>query len=564
MAIELRDYQRESVHYTWQYLKLYPGSPVIVLPTGAGKSIVIAELVRRVVKSGGRAMVLAHRSELLEQNAAKIEALTGQRVGIYAAKLGSRDTDPSIVCAGIQSCYRRANEFGSRHLVLIDEAHLVNVADSGMYRTFLGDLIAINPKCRLVGLTATPYRTGQGEIVGEGSLFAGVSYEAPVARLIEQGYLSPLVAKAGDASIDTSQLKVSRGEFVAAQMEAAFSELEVAKRAVAEIVARSAGRQSVLIFAAGVGHAELVRRLITETAGERAEVITGDTPQLERAAYIAAFRDRGLRWLVNCDVLTTGFDAPAIDCIAVLRATCSPGLFAQICGRGFRLAEGKADCLILDFGENVERHGPLDSPDYGKLKNPSGGGGGAPEKKCEDCGEMSPAGCKLCVHCGAEFPVDVEGLPHGEKASDKAILAAMAEPELWLVESVRYSLHTKKATGSRTLRVDYECAKESGDMPKVISEWVGIEHEGNYGAKSRAWWSKRCCVQPASIEQAVEFWRRGGVSDVRSITVIQEGKWPRIVYAALDPRPPRDDWFDIADEPVESVSGDSFGDDVPF
>ena len=139
----------------------------------------------------------------------------------------------------------------------------------------------------------------------------------------------------------------------------------------------------------------------------------------------------------------------------------------------------------------------------------------------------------------------------------------MAEPELWLVEGVRYSLHTKKSTGSRTLRVDYECVRQSGDMPRVISEWIGIEHEGHYGNKSREWWSKRCCVQPASIEQAVEFWRRGGVADVRSITVIQEGKWPRIVYAALDPRPPRDDWFDIADE-VESVAGDSFGDDVPF
>jgi DNA repair protein RadD len=562
--MELRDYQRESVDATWRYLKNMPGaSPVIVLPTGAGKSIVIAELARRVVKCKGRVMVLAHRGELLQQNSEKIEKLTGQRVGIYSASLRSRDTDPSIVCAGIQSCYRKAGEFGSRQLVLIDEAHLVNVEDAGMYRQFLGELQAINPECRLVGLTATPYRTGQGEIVGEESLFSGISYEAPVARLIEQGYLSPLRAKAGDASVDTSGLAVKRGEFVAADMEAAFSHIEVAKSAVAEVVARSTGRKSVLVFAAGVGHAELVRRLIEETTGERCGIVTGSTPQLERGAAITDFRNYRLRWLVNCNVLTTGFDAPGIDCIAVLRATCSPGLFAQICGRGFRLAEGKTDCLVLDFGENVQRHGALDDPNYGKAKKaPSEGG--AVEKTCEECGEVSPGGCRYCVHCGAEFPVDEEKTKHGATAGDQELLASMAEPVVWYVDSIRYSLHVKKANGSRTLRVDYSCVREHCDMIKTISEWQGIEHEGIYGDRCRKWWSKRCCVQPANIEQAVEFARKGGVADVRSITVIQEGKWPRIIDAALDERPPRDDWFELRDEPEEVIASDFFGDDVPF
>ena len=169
--MELRWYQRESVDHAWGYLASKQGNPLIVLPTGAGKSIVIASLVERTIKLGRRVLALAHRKELLQQNAAEIERLLpGVPVGIYSAGLGERETEADIVCAGIQSVFRKAGELGARHLVLIDEAHLVNVNDVGMYRKFLDDLQQINPKCRVIGLTATPYRTDDGPLVDDGKI----------------------------------------------------------------------------------------------------------------------------------------------------------------------------------------------------------------------------------------------------------------------------------------------------------------------------------------------------------------------------------------------------------
>lgn len=566
--MNLRWYQAESVKAAWDYLCDKAGNPVIVLPTGAGKSLVIAKLASDAIGFGARVLVLAHRQELLQQNADKLRALLPETpIGLFSSGLKRWNTEAPVVCAGIQSCWRKAEAFGSRQLVLIDEVHLVSTSGEGMYRSFLADVQSLNPKARLVGLTATPFRTGEGSLCGPDKLFQAVCYEAKIPRMIEGGFLSPITSQAAEHSADTSGLHVRSGEFIAGEMEQLFNRDSLVDSAVLEIVAKCSARRSVLVFCAGVDHAEHVAKRLENATRERVGVVTGATPPIERAANLASFRNGSLRWLVNVDVLTTGFDAPNIDAIAVLRATCSPGLFAQICGRGFRLSPGKTDCLVLDFGENVERHGPLDSPDYGKPKGDGRGrGGDAPERKCPNCEAMSPLGAQECS-CGFIFPREEPGPRHGDKAAEAALLEAMQPPKRWLVEAVTLRAWENKRTGSRTLRVDYECqlAGQAGNLTKeTISEWVCLEHDGYAGRRARAWWLRRCRTMTETIEGAVALWERGAVATPTEIATKKEGKFYRVIDYVLDPIPEVDEYRDLESEPAGDFWGDEASDEIPF
>ncbi len=288
------------------------------------------------------------------------------------------------------------------------------------------------------------------------------------------------------------------------------------------------------------------------TLGESIGVVTGDTPPLERSETLARFRAGSLRILCNVDVLTTGFDAPGIDCIAILRATCSPGLFAQICGRGFRMAEGKEDCLILDFGENIKRHGPLDAIDFGQRK-PTGSPGDAPTKACPNCEEPCPTSARECAACGWRFPPRE---PNHEDGADSES-QILAVPKDWLVEEVRFSLHRRKKAepdAPSTLRVDYLCQSLEGGTPETISEWVCIDHDGWTGRKAARWWSVRSKANPEAdeagsfIPSCLDLWKRGAVAAPTRITTVKEGRFWRITHAELDPAP--EEWLDEAPEEI--------------
>ncbi len=566
--MNLRWYQSDAVLRTWDYLCDKPGNPVIVLPTGAGKSVVIAKLAQDAIGFGSQVLILAHRKELLEQNSEKVRALLpGVKVGLFSAGLRSWDAESPVVCAGIQSCWQKASIFGARHLVLIDEVHLVSTSGEGMYRSFLDDLRVANPTSRLVGLTATPYRTGEGSLTGPEKLFQGVSYEAKIPALIREGFLSAITSRPAEHHADTSKLHVRGGEFVAGEVEQLFGDMALVKSAVAETVAKCVGRRSVILFCAGINHAESVAEELRALTGEQVGVVTGATLPLVRQAALRDFRGGALRWLVNVDVLTTGFDAPGIDAIAVLRATCSPGLFAQICGRGFRLAEGKADCLVLDFGENIKRHGPLDADDYGCRSPGKRGGEGdadAPKKHCPNCEQELHAAARECS-CGFLFPPPKPR--HEGEAGSEELLASMAPPQKWIVEGVRMGLWVNKRKGTRTLRVDYDCQLDgsTGNLRhEVISEWVCLEHEGYAGKKAGDWWKARCLSPVETIEDAVELWQRGAVGCPLTITTKREGRFYRVVQYGPIEIPSEDEWREV--ETREEVFDDTWEEEdwIPF
>jgi DNA repair protein RadD len=546
-VFQLREYQQRAVDSAWQYLCTRTGNPAISSPTGSGKSVYVAELARRAVKDfRGRVVVLQHRKELIEQNAEKVRAfLPDVSVGIYSAGLKSKDLESDVILAGIQSVYRKGLDLGQRHLVIVDEAHLVPASDDGMYQQFLSDLRMACPKYRMVGLTATPYRLENGLIYGHGKQFDDLCCEIGVAELINAGYLCPITSQPV-TEVDTSGLKHRGGEFVRGTMESLF-ESHVTE-AIDEIwdLVESTNRRSVLVFCSGVNHAEHAAEYLTQISGQECGVVTGDTLPIERAGILARFGAGDLRFVFNVDVLTTGFDAPRIDCIAALRATESAGLWAQMLGRGLRKHPSKEYCLVLDFGGNLQRHGPIDAPDYGKREKPKSGGSDAPVKVCPNCQEECPLSARECS-CGFLFPAPK--INHESTAdSESAVLMEQLKPERWLVTGINWAIHTKVSGGetSRTLRVDYQCEPEDaigGNLEsKVISEWVCLEHEGFARTKAMKWWQARSLSPvPETIDEAITLHSCLAVADTTAITTKKEGKYYRIIKHELGELP--EDWF---------------------
>lgn len=516
----LRYYQSESVDAVFASLRRGE-NPLVVLPTGSGKSLVIREIVRRVVNEYNRRLiVLQHRKELIEQNSRGVDG-----AGIYSAGLNRAQINEPVIFAGIQSVHRRALEFGRRQLVVVDECHLV--AGEGMFQRFLDDLKRVNPDCLVVGLTATPFRTGEGHL--EDSGFWKVCYEAKIPELIAGGFLSPLTNRPSLVEFDTTSLHLRGGEFIESELQLLFDDDTKIEAACQEILAATADRRSVIVFCSGVTHAFHVAEQIG------GEVIHGGTLANERQGLIEAFKAGRLKYLCNCDVLTTGFDAPNIDAVAILRATMSPGLFVQMAGRGFRLAEGKKDCLILDFGNNIQRHGPLDAVDFGKKKPKSDSDGEAPEKSCPGCDKKVPAGVRVC-ECGFIFPKPE--LKHDTVADSAS--EVLAKPETLEVKSWSFSRHDKKEIHS--LRVDYHCGLTT------VSEWVCLNHDGYAKTKAHNWWLDHCDEQidevweaiadlaeakgmerPDRVDVAILLEGKGLVCRPSKITVRREGKYLRVI-----------------------------------
>ncbi len=562
-GITLRPYQEEAVAAVYDHLRTRDDHPCVVIPTAGGKTPVMAAICRDAVTQwNGRVLILAHVKELLEQAVEKLHAMAPDlwmHVGVYSAGLRSRDTEHPIIVAGIQSVYRRAAELDAFDLILLDEAHMLPPEGEGMYRTFLADARVVNPNVRLVGLTATPYRMTTGMICGPENLLNEVCYEVGVRELIVQGYLCPLRTKAGRRKVDTGGLHIRGGEFVAGEVEALMDSDALVRDACAEIVEHTQDRHSVLIFAAGVAHAQHVQRVLGEL-GQECGFVCGETPSLERAATLEQFRDGTLKYLVNVNVLTTGFDAPNIDCVAMLRPTNSPGLFYQQVGRGFRIHPGKTDCLILDFAGNILRHGPVDALE---IKDRSGSGGEAPAKECPECQAVIHAAYAVCPECGYEFPPP-ERERHDRRASGAAILSGEVTETEYEVAETTYRVHTKYGAPEdhpKTMRVDYRVA-----LDEWQSEWVCFEHTGYARAKAEAWWLRRSREPvPDTAAEAVTLANRGALAETLAITVrsVSGEEYDRIVGHRLGPMPPVFDGSEERETP-DTPEYAFAEDDLPF
>ena len=526
--LTLRPYQLAAIASIYDYFQNHKGNPLVILPTAAGKSLVAAAFIEGVLKAwpDQRILIVTHVRELIAQNHAEMIGLWPEApAGIYSAGLGKREAQARILFAGIQSIHRRAHEIGHTDLVLIDEAHLIPGNSSTMYRRFLDALQVINPALKVIGLTATPFRTGSGMLhEGKDALFTDIAYEAPVRDLIDAGYLSPLVSKQPATWLDVSKVGTRAGDFIARDLAAAVDQEATTRAAVNEIIEHGKDRKSWLAFCSGVDH---VRHVAEEfdRQGITCRTIFGNTPKDERDAIIAAFKRGEIRALASMGVLTTGFNAPAVDLIALLRPTKSAGLYVQMVGRGTRLAPGKENCLVLDFAGNVRRHGPIDLV---RPKRPGeGGGGDAPTKLCPECESIIALSATECPDCGYEFPArEVKIAP---TAAALPILSPKT-PQWLQVSGVSYSRH-RKPGGRPSLKVIYHCGLTS------YSEWVCIEHQGYARQKAADWWRK--CAPgtkvPLSVDEAIAQASRLAIPS--DISVRPSGRYFEISGYRFDPCP---------------------------
>ena len=476
----LRDYQKRAIDSLYQWFRSNPvGHPILELPTGAGKSHIVAHLCRDIMAQNPRARVLmlTHVKELIEQNASKLrEAWPNAPMGIFSAGLGHKDID-AITFGGIQSIYRHAKSLGHVHLVVIDECHLVNNKKDGRYRELIDALTAINPSLRVVGLTATPYRLGQGMLTdGEDALFADIISPVSVSELVAKGYLAPLSSKLPPRGrIDVSGVRKVAGEYNQRDLEAAarLSEGE----AVDAIIEYGSDRRAWLIFCTGVAHSEEVAEALN-AQGIPAATITQKTPQDQRAQRLADFKAGRLRALTNANVLTTGFDHPAIDLLAFLRPTMSPGLYMQMAGRGMRIAEGKEDCLVLDFAGNIMAHGPVTNVRPPRGPKDKAEPGDVPVKACPECHELVQISVMECPACGHQWEAK-EREWELDAATD--IMGGSSRREVEVADWV-WREHTAKKSGNHMIKVTYYPAALN-EAP--VTEYLAILNQGWAGDKAK-------------------------------------------------------------------------------
>ncbi len=585
--LELRDYQSDAKAALYDYLRRKDGNPCVVIPTAGGKSICIASVAADAVNLWhGRVLILAHVKELVEQNSKELKGLCPDLpVGVYSAGLDRRDTKEPVIVAGIQSIYNKIDLFEPFDLVMVDEVHMVPPDGEGRYQTFLNAAKAKNPNVRMVGWTATPFRTQGGLICRPENLFNEVCYEANVKDLIDAGWLSKITAKAGIANADLDHLHIRAGEFVAEDVEKAMGEDRLVATACREIVEKTKDRKACLVFCTSVEHCRKVAEQISRFSGEECAVVTGDTPSEKRDEIIRRLKGESiatdlfggmllpLKYCCNVSVMTTGTNIRRLDTIALLRPTASAGLYIQMVGRGFRLSPetGKTECLVLDYGKNVERFGPIDAI---RITEPPSGGNREPlAKVCPQCRSLVPLSVMLCKECGYQFPrQEAERRTHEAHADNAAILSGEVTLETHDVTDVLFQVWTKRDAqpdDPHTVRVTYRCEAEGGSLYDArgcnFSEWVCPEHTGYARSKFEKWWAARASSDfpmPDKAEDVCEADFMGMLRTVKRITVKRvAGKhYPEIVG------------YELGDFPENSPVNGSDGvteefediDDLPF
>lgn len=407
MEYKLRYYQEEAIKATFDYINKGGKAGVCCLPTGTGKSLIIASICKKILmaKNHVRIMMLTHVKELIEQDFEKLMAVWPEcPAGIYSAGVGFKQFLNPIIFGGIQSCVKKPKLFGKIDMVIIDECHLLSDKDESMYGKMLKELREENPDLVVIGFTATPYRLGMG-LLTNGPMFDDIYYDITTmgdfVKLIDEGYLCDLTPVNPNFKFDLTKVKKLAGEFSEKSLDENINRHEVTKQVVAETILRTETRNKGMAFCVSRKHAEDMAQLFCE-AGLKATFVHSGLKKSEREDRINKFKSGEYNMICNMGVLTTGFDAPDVDYLVIARPTESTGLHVQIMGRGMRPHPSKDNTLVLDFAGNTMRLGPVNDPVIPPIKGQ--GKGEAPIRICEKCDTINHASAKVCKNCGFEFP----------------------------------------------------------------------------------------------------------------------------------------------------------------
>ena len=531
-----RPYQEEALEALDMHVRTKETNPCVVIPTGGGKSVLMAWAIQqwKADYPAFRCMVLAHRKELVEQNADELLGLwpTGD-IGIYAAGLRRRDEEHSIIFASIDSVYDKWGIFAPFDCIIIDEAHRIPASGEGKYRKFIAGCRITSKHLRVVGYTATPFRMGCGPICHKDHILNEVCYEANVGDLIAQGFLCKLRSKVGDVQPDLEKVERNRGgDYKEGSLAKATDIPEVVTQAVRSAMGHIGreGRKSVIFFCVDVDHCHHVSQELRKY-GLDAPCVTAKTPARDRDRIAEAFKAGRYKALCNVNVYTEGFNAKRVDAIVLLRPTLSRGLYAQMVGRGLRVHPDKTDCLILDYAHCIDEHGPIDCLDAGEVKLAN----------CLNCGDVFRRAIRPCPHCGCTIPPqeiekveaeEREKKMHEAVASNANILGS--EPETLEVSDVTVHRHRKPGSPD-SIRVQYRCGLTQ------YREWICLDHGGFAERKARRWWWARFGrgeAETVTVDAALSDMFLGDriKQATRAITVVRRGKYAEIMDYELTRR----------------------------
>lgn len=526
------DYQNAAVESIFQYYAVGgTGNPVVAMPTASGKSLVIAEFCKYVLQRWPRQRILlsTHVKELIEQNADELrQQWPGAPLGVFSAGLGLRETAFPIVYGGVQSMVNCISAFGWRDLLIVDEAHLISQKDGSNYQLLIAGLRLINPNIKVIGLTATPYRLGQG-LITDGGMFTDICFDLTsfkeFNKLIAGGYLCSLIPKRTHTELisdkELEKLTTKGGDYNQTEAQAAVDKDDVTYKACLEVLQEGFDRQAWLLFAQGIEHAEHITSIL-QSMGVDAASVHSKMPAEEATKRIKAFKAGKLRAIVNYGKLTTGFNYPAIDLIAVMRLTTSTALWVQLLGRGTRpsIATGKANCLVLDFARNTERLGPINDPVIPRKRVKGTIPGVAPIRICPACGVYNHARATVCCVCGSEFPKVSKLTPyagtHELIRSEEAIIGDFQ------VQRVVYARH-QKIGKPPLIKVQYFCGLQ------LFHEYFALEHGGMASKIARGWWQEVSgqFQTPPSTDEALKY--VSGLKVPKMIKVRTDLKYPEVI-----------------------------------
>jgi len=528
-TITLRPYQSSAVQAVHDYLCKKTDNPCVCLPCASGKSVVMAALIRKWKQSMPwmRACILAHRKELVTQNAEKMVAVAPDfDIGMFSASIGRRDWYSSVLYASIDSIYQHAGKFTPWNVIFVDEAHRIPASGEGKYRRYISECRRFNAKLRVVGFTATPFRMDCGQICHRDHILNEICYNANIRDLIAEGYLCNLRSKSGVVQPDLSNVKkATRGDYILKELSGAVSHKKLVIDAVDEAIAfiNAENRQHVVVYCVDIAHCDMVRQAFA-ARGVQAVMVTGKTRSDDRDSIVAAFKRGKIRVLCNVQVFTEGFDSPNVDCVILLRPTQSKGLYSQMVGRGLRLDDDKSYCLILDFGRCIEAHGPIDLLDgpYVALAT------------CQNCRETFSRAVRRCPACGWEIPRrEVEALEQSErerrmhdgKPSNRSILSD--EPEIHPVDEVFVTRHRKEGKPD-SVCLTFRCGL------KMFRYWLPLDHGGQPEWIAQAWYRKFFPDhkrQRVSVDHVLGdlLFPQEAKEAIRSVTVVRQKKYDQVV-----------------------------------
>ena len=532
--ITLRNYQSYAVKSVFDYYaKGETGNPLIALPTGTGKSLVLAAFIKQVLGawSDQKILILTHVKELILNDVRALHSIWPDApIGVYSASLNSRTID-SITFGGIATVANNMQLFEDTNIILVDEAHLVSTKSNTMYRKVFDHIKLHNPNVKVIGTTATIYRLGQGLLTeGPDALFTDVCCDLTGLDafnwFLEEGYLAPLIPRPMKTEFDLSQVHTMAGEYNVKELATAVDRETITEGACEEIIRQGVDRKSWLVFATSIDHARHIGFYL-RNKGITVGVVHSKIPDIERDSILAKFTNGEIQCVVNQNILTTGFDHPSLDLIAVMRPTKSASLWVQMLGRGTRPLAGKKDCLVLDFARNTERLGPINDPVLPKVKGKSKKGT-APVRICPECSTYNHASAKFCICCGFEFP---RGVDLYIEAGTSVLIAPPTKTKQKVfieadVTNVTYKLHPKG--GFTSLRVTYFCGVSKFD------EYIHFERSGYMRNKAVRWLKERLPESsrktiPLLTDEVLDLYAQLLVPP-KWIRVQTSNKYPEIVH----------------------------------